>query len=65
MRNFKALVLDSVHKIVESNVEVSACSTNSAVNKLEKMLNISGVVILYSETGRNLGSYVISKIRKN
>lgn len=65
MRNYKALVLDSVHKIVESSVEVSACSTSSAVNKLENMFNISGVVILYSETGRKLGSHVISKIRKN
>lgn len=61
MRNYKALVLDSVHNVVEENAEVTACSTSSAVNKLEKRLNVSGVVVLYSETGRHLGSYVISK----
>lgn len=67
MKNFKMFILDSENNVVSNelvdngNITIEAGSRKSALNKVEKLLNITGTAMLYSESNKLIGSFTIEK----
>lgn len=70
MKNFKMFILDSENNVVSNelnelldngNITIEASNRKSALNKVEKLLNITGTVMLYSESNKFIGSFTIEK----
>lgn len=67
MKKFKMFVLDADNNVVSNelvnngNITVDGCTKTAAINKVEKLLNITGTVMLYSEKNNYLGSSIIEK----
>lgn len=43
------------------NITIEACNRKSALNKVEKLLNVTGTVMLYSANNKFIGSFTIEK----
>lgn len=67
MKIFKMFILDAENNTISNeivkngNITIEACNRKSAINKVEKLLNVTGTVMLYSENNKFIGSFTIEK----